>query len=397
MDFQLNEEDRIFQQEVRDFMKNELPTDWPGLPWIGEPAKETEESLAFARNFTNKMREKGWLTMHWPKEYGGENAPLSKRLVLAEEIGYFKAPQIDVYGPSIVGMTLINHGTDEQKAEHLPKILSGNVFWAQGFSEPDAGSDLASLQTTAVEDGGDFIINGQKTWSSCAHFADWMFVLVRTDPDAAQKHKGISLLYVDMKTPGITCTPITNIAGDHTFNDVFFDNVRVPKKNLIGKLNQGFYLAMATLDYERSEGGKLVGLMKRRVDDLVDYVKNMKDQNSSMPNYALIRDRLAKLQIDISVMKLLSYRLLDNEVKGKSVTYEASMQFAFYADLMKRICRVGTQVLGAYGQLGPDSPFAPLYGMEQRAYLYTPAYSLAGGTTEIQRNIIARQGLGLPK
>ena len=395
MDFEFTEEDKKFRQEVRDFMIKELPEDWPGIPWVGEPAKETEESLSFAREFTNKMRDKGWLTMHWPKKYGGENAPLSKRMILAEEVGYYKGPQLDLYGPSIVGMTLINFGTEEQKKEHLPKIISGNVYWTQGFSEPDAGSDLASLQTTAVEDGDSFIINGQKTWSSCAHYADTMFVLVRTDPDATPKHKGLSLIYVDMKTPGITHTPVINIAGGHTFNDVFFDNVRVPKKNLIGEINKGFYIAMASLNYERSEGGKLIGLMKRRVDDLVKYVKDKgKDE---FPFYPLIRERLAKLEIDVDVMKLLAYQLAHKEVKGKPVTFEASMQFAFYADLMKRLSRISTQILGPYGQLGPDSSFAPLYGMEQLAYLYTPAYSLAGGTTEIQRNLIAWHGLGLPK
>ncbi|MFK5952063.1 MAG: acyl-CoA dehydrogenase family protein [Desulfobacterium sp.] len=397
MDFTFNKEDMAFQQEVRDFMKKELPEDWPGIPWVGEPAKETKDSLAFARNFTEKMRVKGWLTMHWPKEYGGEDAPLSKRVIFAREIGYWKAPQLDIYGPSIVGETLINFGTEEQKKEHLPLILNGNVLWTQGFSEPDAGSDLASLRTSAVEKGEYFIVNGQKTWTSAAHHADWMFLLVRTDPDAQSKHKGISLLYTDIKTPGITPRPLLNIAGGHTFNEVFLDNVKIPKNNLIGKKNDGFRYAMATLDYERSSSVKMIGSMERRLEDLVGFVNQERAKGSNRTNEHLVNERLAKLATDIEVAKLLAYRVVHQDAKGKPVTWEASMLFAFYADLMKRLCRVGTQILGPYGQLGPDSQYALLHGMEQSGYLYTPAYSLAGGTTEIQRNIVAWRGLGLPR
>lgn len=397
MDFTFNEEDMKFRQEVRDFMKKELPEDWPGIPWIGEPAKETAEALTFARNFTEKMREKGWLTMHWPKKYGGEDASVSKRMILAWETGYFKAPQLDIYGPSIVGETLINFGTEEQKKEHLPIILNGNVLWAQGFSEPDAGSDLGSLQTLAVEEGDFYIVNGQKTWSSAAHYADWMFLLARTDPDAGSKHEGISLLYVDMKTPGITHTPIINIAGGHHFNDIYLDNVKIPKNNLIGKKNNGFKIAMTALDYERTSSVKLVGSLARRMEDLVAFVNEKKNNGESFPNEELIKERLAKLATEVEVAKLLAFRVVHESSKGKSVTYEASLQYAFYSGLAKRLSRVATQIMGPYGQLGPESSFAPLYGMEQSHYLYTPANSLAGGTTEILKTVVALRGLRLPR
>lgn len=397
MDFEFSEEDKKFQKEVREFMKAELPADWPGVPWMGEPAKETPESLDFARNFTKKMRDKGWLTMHWPKQYGGEDAPISKRIILAEEVGYWKAPQLDIYGPSIVGMTLINFGTEEQKKMHLPKILEGNVLWTQGFSEPNAGSDLGSLQMTGEIDGDDYVVNGQKTWSSAAHLADWMFVLVRTDTNAPSKHKGISLLYVDIKTPGISITPMLNIAGGHTFNDVYFDSVRIPRSNIIGKENDGFKIAMASLDYERTEGMNKVGNMRRRLEDLVDYINKKKAESGFFPRETLFRERLAKMRVEVEVLKLLSYRMINNEMQGKPVTYEASMSFAFYGDLAKRLSRLSVQVLGMYGQLGPECEFAPMYGMEQSHYLYTPAFSLAGGTTEIQRSIVAWRGLGMPR
>jgi hypothetical protein len=397
MDFGFSEEDKKFKEEVEAFMKEELPADWPGIPWLGEPAKETPESLAFAKQFTEKLRNKGWLTMHWPKQYGGEDAPLSKRVILAREIGYWKAPLLDIYGPSIVGETLINFGTEEQKREHLPRILEGNVLWTQGFSEPNAGSDLAALETTAIEDGDYFVVNGQKTWSSAAHHADWMFLLARTDPNAGSKHKGISLLYTSMKAEGITYTPILNIAGGHTFNDVFLDNVKIPKKNLIGKKDDGFKVAMATLDYERSSAAKEIGTLERRIDDIVKYLKTELEKNNPIANKALIKERIAKSATELEILKLLAYRVIHNAAKGKSVTYEASMQHAFQGDLNKRIITNVVRILGPYGQLGPESSFAPIHGMMKQAYLYIPAFSLAGGTTEIQRNIVAWRGLGLPR
>ena len=397
MDFALSQEDNQFRQEVRDFMATELPDDWKGIPWVGEPAEETEEALQFAKSFTNRMRDRGWLTMHWPVEYGGEGASPTKQLIVAEEVGYANAPLIDIYGPSIVGLTLINFGTEEQKKEHLPKIKGGEVLWTQGFSEPDAGSDLASLRTSAKEEGDFFILNGQKTWSSVAHFADWMFLLVRTDPDAEKNYKGISLLYVDMKTPGITTRPIINIAGGHTFNEVFFDDVKVPKDYLIGERNKGFYIAMASLDYERSGGIQRAAQNKRTIDNLVKYVNERKRAGETIPDEALVRERLAQSAIDVEISRLLGYRIIHEQSKGEQVTYEASMQFAFMADLTKRLNRLSTQILGLYGQLGMKSEWAHMHGVEQRAYLHTPAFSLAGGTTEIQRNVVAWRGLGLPR
>ena len=398
MDFQFSEEDERFRQEVRDFIVRELPADWTGPPWIGEPERETEESWQFARNFTYKMQaEKGWLTMHWPKEYGGQGASPTKQFILNEEIGYWRAPLVDIYGPNMVGPALINFGTEEQKKEHLPKIMSGKVVWTQGFSEPDAGSDLASLKTSAVEEENCFVINGQKTWSSIAHYADWMFVLVRTDPLAKNKHEGISLLYVDMKTPGISYSPLINIARGHTFNEVFFENVSVPQKNLIGQKNRGWYVAMATLDYERSGGAARVGAAKRWIEELTRFINDKKHHGEVIPNEALIRDRLAQLAIDLEVLRLLAYRVIYEQGKGRIPTYEAAIQFSFGNDLMKRLTRIGTQTLGLYGQLGMESKWALLNGMMQRDYLYSPALTLAGGTAEIQRNVIASRGLGLPR
>ena len=398
MDFRFTEEEERFRREVRDFIIKELPSDWTGPPWVGEPEKETEESWRFARTFTYRLQgEKKWLTMHWPKEYGGQNASPAKQFILNQEIGYWRAPLVDIYGPNIVGPTLINFGTNEQKKQHLPKILSGKVIWTQGFSEPDAGSDLASLKTTAKEEEDCFVVNGQKTWSSIAHHADWMFILVKTDSQAPKKHKGLSLLCLDMKTPGISHSPLINIARNHTFNDVFFDDVRVPKKNLIGEKNRGWYVAMTTLDYERSGGAARVGGARRWLKELTQFVEDKKRRGEVLPAEALIRDRLAQLAVEVEVWRLLAYRVIDEQGKGCLSGHEAAIQFAFGNDLTKRLHRIGTQILGLYGQLGVGFKWAYLRGMMERDYLYTPAYTLAGGSIEIQRSIIAWRGLGLPR
>jgi len=398
LDFKFTAEDETFRQEVRAFIDKELPPDWTGSPWVGEPEKETEESWQFAREFTHKMQaEKGWLTMHWPKEYGGHGASAVKQCILYEEIGFSRAPLVDIYGPNMVGPTLIYFGTEEQKKEHLPRIKGGQVIWTQGFSEPDAGSDLVSLKTSATEEADHFVINGQKTWSSIAHYADWMFILVRTDPHAAKKHEGLSLLYLDMKTQGITYTPLINIARGHTFNEVFFENVRVPKNNLIGEKNKGWLLAMATLNFERAFGIGRVGQINRWIKELVGYVNEKKQRGELIPAEALVREHLVQLSIDSEVLRLLAYRVIYEQSKGRIPSYEASIQFAFGAELMKRLFKTGMQILGPYSQLGMESKWAKLKGLMQRDYLYTPALTLAGGTTEIHKNIIASRGLGLPR
>ncbi len=398
MDFKLTEEEEGFRQEVRDFIVKELPPDWTGPPWIAESEKETEESWQFARDFTYKLLvEKKWLIMQWPKEYGGQGASPTYLDILNDEIAYWRAPMVDCYGPYMVGPTLINFGTEEQKKEHLPRILSGKVLWTQGFSEPDAGSDLASVKTTAKEEEDCFVINGQKTWSSIAHRADWMFVLARTDPQAPRKHEGLSLFYLDMKTPGISFSPLVNIARNHTFNDVFFDNVRVPKKNLVGEKNRGWNLTIATLDYERTWGITKVGGAKRWLEELTQFINDKKRRGEIIPDEAILRDRLAQLAVYVEVWRLLAYRMVHMLGKGRLSSHEAAIQYAFGNEFIRRLHRVGMQILSLYGQLGVESKWAPLKGMMERDYLYSPAFTLGGGTSEIQRNIIALRGLGLPR
>ena len=243
MNFEFSDDEISFRKELQSWLKEELkdrPQD-----------TDSDGEWAFGLEMRKKLADKGWLTMAWPEEYGGQGVSHMMQVVFAEEMSYHRAPGRDVFGTRMMAPTLMIHGTEEQKKEFLPPVSKGEVQWCQGYSEPESGSDLASLQTRAVEDGDDFIINGTKIWTSSAHRADHIMVLTRTDPDAP-KHRGISFLLCDMNTPGLTVNPIINMAGDHGFNMVTFDNVRVPKKNLVGEQNRGWYVGATLLDFERS-------------------------------------------------------------------------------------------------------------------------------------------------
>ena len=245
MDFALTAEEIAFQKELAGFLENEMPEGWddpqPDIYAVGRQEMEMRR----------KFGDKGWRTMAWPKEYGGQAATPVMQLIFKEMVSHRGAQKVEDQGIDFIGPTIIIHGTEEQKKEHLTRISKGDAFWCQGFSEPEAGSDLAGLQTRAVEDGDDYVINGRKIWTSFAHLANWMHILTRTDPDAP-KHRGITYFLLDMATPGISIRPLITMAGQHHFNEVTFDNVRVPKKNMLGEKNRGWYAAMSALDFERS-------------------------------------------------------------------------------------------------------------------------------------------------
>ena len=267
MDYRFTDEEESFRSEVRTFLRSELPEDWDF-----DPFELTEDKWDFARDFTKKLAGKGWVAPAWPKEYGGQGMPYMKQVVLSEEIAYHRAPNTSLIGVTYAGPTVIVYGNEEQKKQFLPGITSGDIVWCQGYSEPNAGSDLASLQTRAVKDGDDYIINGTKIWSSNAHKANWCFFLARTDMDAP-KHKGITYFMTPMDTPGISVRPLVNMADEHVFNEIVFDNVRVPVKYLVGEENRGWYIGMTTLDFERSNIST-AAQYRRTFEQLVDYVKN---------------------------------------------------------------------------------------------------------------------------
>jgi alkylation response protein AidB-like acyl-CoA dehydrogenase len=393
MDFRDTPEQASFRQEVREFLRDELPEQHRASE-DAEPTGAYRGAFERLKDWRKKLAGKGWIAPAWPKEYGGADLSVMEQFIMNEEFAEHRAPNVGGMGVSMVGPTLIIHGNEEQKKEHLGRILAGEVQWCQGFSEPGSGSDLASLQTRAVRDGDDFVINGQKIWTSGAQYAHWMFMMARTDPDAP-KHKGISYFLMDMKAPGVEVRPLTNIANQNMFNEVFFTDVRVPARNLVGELNRGWYIGTTTLDFERSSIGSAVGL-RQQLDRLVRFAKeHEKDGVSRTGQFDSVRFELADRYLEANVARLMSYRVITMQAKGMVPNHEASMTKLFGSELNQRIARTGMKVLGLYGQLFGDD--APMRGRYESAYLTSLASTIAGGTSEIQRNIIATRGLGLPR
>jgi alkylation response protein AidB-like acyl-CoA dehydrogenase len=316
--------------------------------------------------------------------------------VFNEEMADASAPiGYSSIGVGWAGPTIIVYGTEEQKQKFLPAITSGEVMWCQGFSEPNAGSDLANIATRAERDGDDYVINGQKIWTSGAHYADWMILIARTDPEAP-KHKGISYFLVDMKTPGLTTSPLIDMMDNHAFNEVFFDNMRVPRANLLGEENRGWYISTTTLDFERSSIGGAVEARKM-VDDLAGYCKETKYNGHRLIDETRVRTRLADAAIEAELGRLLSYRVATLQNRGNVPNYEASIAKLFNTDQKLRMARAGLEIMGLYGQLEHKDKYAPLKGRFERQYLWQTGLAVGGGTTEIQKNIIAMRGLGLPR
>jgi alkylation response protein AidB-like acyl-CoA dehydrogenase len=390
MDFRFAPEEEAFRTEIRSFLGETLPADWAANAGAGNLGEGGDERWEFLRSFQRKLSQRGWLTLGWPVEYGGQAAGVMQQVIYNEEMAYNRAPTQLGVGPDRVGPTIILYGTDDQKKQHLPGIANAETVWCQGFSEPGAGSDLASLETRAVIDGDNFVVNGQKIWTSLAHKADWCILLVRTDPEAP-KHKGISYLLVDMRLPGITVTPLVDITGRHAFNQIFFEDVRVPRDCLVGELNRGWYVGAATLDFERSGINRVVAGI-RMYEEMIAFARETKVAASRTP----IRAKLAELGIEIHTGRLLAYRVASMQAKGQIPNAEASMSKMYGSELQQRIARTGLQMLGLAGQL-ESGRWAPLAGRLEHYYLHAAGLTIAAGTSEIQRNIIAGRGLALPR
>src|SRR5579883_294967 len=392
MDFAFTPEQERFRGEVRSFLRENLPADFK--------VRNDREALSgdefrFSQQFAQKLAAKGWLTLSWPSAYGGRDAGHMDQLIYNEEMGYSGAPLGFGFGTNLVGPTLMVHGTEEQRRTHLPPIARAEVFWCQGFSEPGAGSDLAGLQTRAVRDGDEYVINGQKIWTSEGHQADWMILLARTDVEAP-KHKGISYFLVDMKTPGIQVRPLVNLMNSHAFNEVFFENVRVPRKNLVGDENRGWYVATTTLDFERS-GITRVMLSLRIFEDVVAYVREARGRDEPWAMAPGLKENLAEIRIEFDIARLLARRVAWQQANGMVPNYESSMAKMYSSEMNQRFCEAAINLLGLGGQLEPNSKWAPLQGRIERCYEAALSYKIAGGTSEIQRNVIATRGLGLPR
>jgi alkylation response protein AidB-like acyl-CoA dehydrogenase len=342
-----------------------------------------------------EMGKKGWLGLQWPKEYGGAGYGHLEMGIFNEVVGYYRVPMAG-YGltVNIVGNSIITYGSEKLKKEFLPRIASGEILFCQGFSEPNSGSDLASLQTRAVQDGDEYVINGQKIFTTNAHFSDYVFLATRTDPDVP-KHKGLSIFLVNMKTPGITVRPLYTLGGGRV-NETFFEDVRIPADQMLGEKNRGWYHMTTTLDFERS-GLTLIGGCRRAFEDIVQYAKETSVNGKPLAKDPVIRQKLAQLETELCMARLLSYRVASMQHKGLIPNHEASMCKAYGGELSQRVAHIGLQIMGLYGQLQMGSKYAPLHGRIEAMFRQSVASTIAGGTNEVQRLIIAGRGLGLPR
>ena len=390
MDFKFENEDEKFREEVIDFIDKELPWDWRNL----DLDAEDDDDKILVRQFKKKLGEKGWLTMAWPEEYGGQAASHMRQVVFNEEMAYRGIPVGDA-GIRMVGPILMLYGTDEQKKQFLPQIAGAEINWSQGYSEPDSGSDLASLQTRAVEDGDDFVVSGSKIWNSAHADSDWMFMLVRTNPDAP-KHRGISFVLTELEgTEGVTIEKIPMMwnayRGLATFSDV-----RIPKKNLVGEQDRGWYVGAALLDFERS-GVDRPAKAKKVLEDLVQFCKTNQKNGRLLSEDPIIRRELADLAVQIETTRLMCYNVAWMQSKDLIPNMEASITKAYGTEMINRLYGLGVTIMGIHGQLEPESKWAPLAGRIENAWLRSFGGMVAAGTSEIQRSVIATRGLGLPR
>lgn len=393
MDFLIDEKEQVFRQEVRDFIKEVLPPDWLGVD-PGPEEEEREEVYQLSSKIWRKLGAKGWIGLNWPKEYGGQEDP-AKDWALKEELIYYGVPGMDI--AAVQGDLILAFGTKEQKDKFIPPITRGEVKYAIGMSEPNVGSDMFALQLKAAEEADCYVFNGQKTWNSGIHRADWCVVYARTDPNAPKKHLGISVFIVDPKSPGITMRQITQMTGLGAFCEVFYDNVRVPKENLLGEKNKGKDVSMHAFAIERSYGLVILHNARRYFDQLVQYCRETHVNGQPLAKDPLIRNRLAEIAIEIEVGRNMGERI-NWMASQKMLTVIPGCQNKIHgARVAQRVSNLGMQILGLYGQLDEKSKWVQLGGRMRHMYLSSRAWSLAGGTSEMSRNIIAgKYGLGLP-
>ncbi len=410
MDFRFNEPDEAFRREFRNWLGANLPSEHRKTAFAieffaDEEGTEWEKRLAWH----TKMHAAGWIAIQYPKQYGGRGASITQQYIYDEELNRVGAPQlVNGQGIGLVGPTLMHWGTEEQRQRYLPKMLAAEEIWCQGYSEPGSGSDLASLQTRAVDDGDYFVVNGQKVWTSDAHHADMCFLLVRTDP-TAPKHKGISYLLVDMHSPGITVRPLVQMTGDRGFNEMFFEDVRVPKRNLVGEKNNGWLVALTSLMFERRardmtpivrELAALARLVPRPGGGGARASVAGRDAcptGSTAWDDSRVRQRVAVFACEAWAIRYVGLRQLTRQLKGQPPGPESSIQKLAYSELNLCIQKFAMELLGPYSQLMYQAPFALDEGKWSYRMLAARGMIIGAGTSEIQRNVIGERVLGLPK
>jgi alkylation response protein AidB-like acyl-CoA dehydrogenase len=397
VDFSLTPGQEAFRERVRSWLESNIPRDWARRA-TGSSDLPRPEAYRLLREWQRALHDAGFIGLTWPKECGGQGLTFMEETILQQEMALRKAPPIlNILGVGMAGPTIIAYGTEEQKKRYPARILSCEEVWCQGYSEPNAGSDLASLQTRAVKDGDHWVINGQKVWTSLAHIADWMMLLARTDPDAP-RHKGITYFLLDMKLPGVTVKPLRQITGDAEFNEVFFDNVRVHESQVLGRVNGGWQVGLTTLMYERlALGFGLQVRLRIALDGLVDMARHVEKGGRPTTKDPVLRQKIAQLWIDTESLKYTGARAITKLLRGEMPGPEASAGKMVWVDVHQRLQELAMEIQGPYGQLVAGSDRAIESGVWQYSFLRSRANSIEGGTTEIQRNIIGERVLGLPK
>lgn len=396
MDFTYSPAEDEFRNSLRHWLADALPQGWGTT--VFEPEDE-DERAQFRLDWERKLYAGGWSGINWPKEYGGRGATLVERAIFAEEMARARAPEgLNIIGHNLVGTTLLHHGTEAQKKRFLPKIISSDEVWCQGFSEPNAGSDLASVRTRAERKGDVFVVNGQKIWTSYAQYSQWCFALVRTDPDA-KKHAGLSFLLIDMKSPGISIRPLRQISGESEFNETFFDDVEVPVENIVGEINGGWRIAMTTLAYERGPEDALGRQIrfKQELDKLLMTVAEQKRGDGYAIDDAETRQKLARSVTEVEVMRLNSLRTFSKYLNGEERGPDASLIKLYWSHAAQRMYETALDSLGPLAPLGGNDPRAAGSGRFQLSWLQSKAFTIYSGSSEIQRNIIGERMLGLPR
>jgi len=393
MDFSYSPQEEAFREEIKEWLTvnmKELPKWWFDRN-LKRPEIDSEEYHQFSVWWHRKLYDGGFIGINWPKEYGGRGATLMEQVVFSEELAKHRAPgPTNAIGIGWCGPTIISAGTDEQKKRFLTPMLKAEEIWCQGFSEPEAGSDLANCQTRAVEDGDDYIVNGQKVWTSGARNSDWAVLITKTDPDAA-RHRNLSYFLLDMHAPGVEVRPLQQMTGHSEFNETFLDNVRIPKSMMVGEKNRGWYVAMGTLEFERSGIGAAIG----RENTITDLIRIAREMNRN--DDPIIRQKMSQLFIEGNVVKYMGLRALSKQLRGENPGPESAVGSAFGMELNQRLQDFAMQVQGPYSRLVRDSKYAIDDGRWQYGFLRSRGNTIETGTSEIKRNVIAQRVLGLPR
>lgn len=395
MDLRDSPEEARFRDEIRSWLRENLPDGW-GTPAHREP-ETGEERVAFGRAWQRKLHDGGWAGLSWPREFGGRGAGVIQSMIYGQEYARASGPNLIqlAVGTALVGPTLIHHGTDAQKERFLQPILKGDEVWCQGFSEPGAGSDLANLRTRGDVEGDEIVVTGQKIWTSFAQHSQWCILVVRTNPDS-RRHKGLSFVLVDMKSPGITIRPLVEMTGEAWFNEVFFDQVRVPIENVVGEIDRGWDVVMTTLNVERSSASAHEGL-QMQFRRLVELARRTPRGGAMALDDPVIRQKLAQHQSELMILKMTGYRNASRLARQGQPGPEGSILKILWSELDQRIKDTALEILGAGGLVPAGDPAALDGGFWQHELLWSRAGTIYAGTSEIQRNIVAQRALGLPR